>query len=239
MEVKHAFEVSAEQVEGAPGVTIRWLWAAADQAPNFALRLIEVQSGASTPHHHHPYEHEVYVLSGQATLWSEAGEHPLEPGDTALVMPDEQHQFTNRGDGTLRFLCGIPLPPDEVQSINFRPIGHVDNEFNEPTKPDLLRAAESRIILDPELAEGTRGLKPGDLILILFVFHRAEGFELLQHPRGDEARPKRGVFALRSPRRPNPIGLSRAELLGIEKNVLRVRGLDAIKGTPVLDIKPA
>ena len=109
MEIKHALDVQAQPVEGVPGVTIRWLWAAADGAPTFALRMIEVEPGAATPHHTHPYEHEVYILSGQAELRSEAGAHQLEPGDTAMVLPDEIHQFINRGDGALRFLCGIPL----------------------------------------------------------------------------------------------------------------------------------
>ena len=96
-------------MQGSPGATIRWLWAAADGAPSFALRLIEVQPGASTPHHSHPYEHEVYVLSGRARLTGADGEHVLEPGDTALVLPNEQHQFLNAGQDVLRFLCGIPL----------------------------------------------------------------------------------------------------------------------------------
>jgi quercetin dioxygenase-like cupin family protein/uncharacterized protein YqgV (UPF0045/DUF77 family) len=109
MEVKRAMTVSAEPVEGAPGVTIRWLWATPDGAPTFALRLFEVQSGASTPYHTHPYEHEVYILSGQARLRGETQEHALEPGATALVLPNEQHQFINTGSDMLRFLCAIPL----------------------------------------------------------------------------------------------------------------------------------
>jgi tRNA-Thr(GGU) m(6)t(6)A37 methyltransferase TsaA len=62
---------------------------------------------------------------------------------------------------------------------------------------------------------------------------------LLQHPRGDQGQPQRGVFALRSPHRPNPIGVTIVNLLAVERNVLRVSGLDAINGTPVLDLKPA
>ena len=106
--------VPAEPVEGVPGVTIRWLWAAADRAPTFALRLFEVEPGASTPFHIHPYEHEVYILSGQAILRGATQEHTLGPGDTALVLPNEQHQFVNIGSEALRFLCGIPLPRESV-----------------------------------------------------------------------------------------------------------------------------
>jgi len=114
MEVKRAMAVEAEPVEGVPGVTIRWLWATKDGAPTFALRLFEVQPGASTPYHTHPYEHEIYVLSGRAQLRGETQEYPLDPGDTALVLPGEQHQLVNAGPDTLRFLCGIPLPRDSV-----------------------------------------------------------------------------------------------------------------------------
>jgi L-fuculose-phosphate aldolase len=87
--------------------------------------------------------------------------------------------------------------------------------------------------------EGLQGLAPGSKVLVIFNFHLAEGYELLQHPRGDKSRPRRGVFALRSPYRPNRIGITEVELLTIENNILGVRGLDALNGTPVLDIKPA
>jgi len=115
----------------------------------------------------------------------------------------------------------------------------VENEFAVPAAPDQIRSAEARIILNPSLVEGLKGLEPGQQIMVIFYFHRSEGYDLLQYPRGDQSQPKRGVFALRSPRRPNPIGVTVAELVSINGNVLRVRGLDAIDGTPVLDLKPA
>jgi len=110
MQVKHAMSVPAEPVEGVPGVTIRWLWTTPDGVPTFALRLFEVQPGAATPYHTHPYEHEVYVLSGRARLRGEMQEHILGIGDTALVLPNEPHQFVNIGPDVLRFLCAIPVP---------------------------------------------------------------------------------------------------------------------------------
>ena len=128
---------------------------------------------------------------------------------------------------------------NEAENFQFRAIGYVENEFQEPTSPDTLRASLSRIVLAPDFVEGLTGLEPGMQVLVIFVFHRAEGFDLLQHPRGDRSRLQRGVFALRSPNRPNPIGISEVELLAIEGNILTVRGLDAINGTPVLDMKPA
>jgi tRNA-Thr(GGU) m(6)t(6)A37 methyltransferase TsaA len=76
-------------------------------------------------------------------------------------------------------------------------------------------------------------------MLVIFSFHRSEGYNLLQHPRGDRNRPLQGVFALRSPNRPNPTGVTQVELCALEGNVLTVCGLDAINGTPVLDLKPA
>ena len=103
---------------------------------------------------------------------------------------------------------------------------------------DTMRAGESIIVLDPALEPGLEALEKQDKILVLFHFHLSEGWTLRQHPRGDKTRPKRGVFALRSPRRPNPIGVTEVELLEIRGNVLRVRGLDAVDGTPVLDLKP-
>jgi tRNA-Thr(GGU) m(6)t(6)A37 methyltransferase TsaA len=126
-----------------------------------------------------------------------------------------------------------------METFQFRAIGHVENRFLEPTIPDALNASPSRIVLAPDLLEGLIGLEPGAALLVVFVFHRARDYDLLQHPRGDCTRPKRGVFALRSPNRPNPIGISRVELLSIEENVLTVRDLDALDGTPVLDLKPA
>jgi tRNA-Thr(GGU) m(6)t(6)A37 methyltransferase TsaA len=127
----------------------------------------------------------------------------------------------------------------KIDLITFSPIGYVDNEFNEPTEPERIRSKEARIILDPSLVEGLSGIEPGQQIMVIFYFHLSRRYDLLQHPRGDQSRPKRGVFSLRSPNRPNPIGVTIVNLLGIADNVLRVRGLDAIDGTPVLDLKPA
>lgn len=121
----------------------------------------------------------------------------------------------------------------------FRAIGHVENETDMASASEEMRSTESRIILDPALVEGLRGMEPGQRVMVIFFFHRSRGFDLLQHPRGDRNRLRHGVFALRSPRRPNPIGVTVVDLVAIEENVLRVRGLDAIDGTPILDLKPA
>jgi tRNA-Thr(GGU) m(6)t(6)A37 methyltransferase TsaA len=128
---------------------------------------------------------------------------------------------------------------DQRRAIVYHAIGHVENNFDEPAPPPEIRAVESQIVIDPSLVEGLKGLESGRRIMVVFCFHRSHGFDLLQHPQGDRSRPRRGVFALRSPRRPNPIGVTVVDLVSIEGNVLLVRGLDAINGTPVLDLKPA
>jgi quercetin dioxygenase-like cupin family protein len=97
MEIKHAYEVPVEPIEGLPGVTVRWLWAEKDGVPNFAFRLFEVQPGESTFYHHHPHEHEVYVLSGHGLLRGKNAEENLEPDQTVFVPGDEEHQFVNIG----------------------------------------------------------------------------------------------------------------------------------------------
>ncbi|MGD8457183.1 MAG: tRNA (N6-threonylcarbamoyladenosine(37)-N6)-methyltransferase TrmO [Anaerolineales bacterium] len=127
---------------------------------------------------------------------------------------------------------------DEGETFEFRAIGYVENELGEGSKAEELRASLSRIVVDPGFEEGLMGHEAGMEVMVLFVFDRAEGYDLLQHPRGDRNRPKRGVFTLRSPRRPNPIGVTEVEVVSIMGNVLTVRGLDVFDGTPVIDIKP-
>ena len=127
-------------------------------------------------------------------------------------------------------------PDDQTASITFRPIGVVENEIDEGK---ISEDTVSRIVLEPHFMEGLRGVEPGQRMKVVFFFHKSHGYDLCQHPRGDPTRPRRGVFALCSPRRPNPIGVTVVEVIGIDDHVIRVRGLDAWNGTPVLDLKPA
>jgi tRNA-Thr(GGU) m(6)t(6)A37 methyltransferase TsaA len=123
--------------------------------------------------------------------------------------------------------------------VVLHPIGVVQNGFDQPTSPDEIRAARSTIVIDGALTDGLAGLEPGQQIMVIFTFHKApEDYPLCQHPRGDPSRPRRGVFALRSPHRPNPIGVTIVDLIHVDGSVLHVEGLDALNGTPVLDIKP-
>ena len=88
------------------------------------------------------------------------------------------------------------------------------------------------------MLEGLRGVGPGDRLLILTWLDRARRDVLEVHPRGDTSRPKAGVFTTRSPHRPNPIGLHRVEVAEVEGERVRVRNLEALDGTPILDVKP-
>lgn len=139
-----------------------------------------------------------------------------------------------------------------------RPIGVVRSpvkSLEEAPKQGALAGTEAQIVVDPAYAEALAGLSArvgregaatarGDeprmsgKIVVLCWMDRADRGRLKVHPRGQEDRPERGVFSTRSPHRPNPISLHTVELLEVRGNVLRVRGMDAIDGTPVLDIKP-
>jgi tRNA-Thr(GGU) m(6)t(6)A37 methyltransferase TsaA len=129
--------------------------------------------------------------------------------------------------------------PEEPNQVSFQPIGYVENRFDETASPDRIRTVPSRIVLEPRFVPGLQGIEPGQQLIVIFYFHRSHGYDLQQNPRGDVSRPKRGVFALRSPRRPNPIGVTVVEVLAMTGHILDVSGLDAINGTPVLDLKPA
>ena len=123
-------------------------------------------------------------------------------------------------------------------AITLTPIGYVErDERDEGLSGDELRTRPARIVLGPALTDGLLGLEPGSHIVVLFYCHRSTGYDLQVHPRGDPSRPLRGVFAVRSPRRPNPIGVTTARVQRVEGNVLEVVGLDALNGSPVLDIK--
>ena len=94
------------------------------------------------------------------------------------------------------------------------------------------------IEFDPAVLEGLRDLRPGSEVILLTWLDRASRHVLVTHPRDDPANPELGVFSTRSPDRPNPIGLHRVEILTIDGASIQVRNLEALDGTPVLDVKP-
>jgi quercetin dioxygenase-like cupin family protein len=94
--------------EEMPGVGLRLVISAEDGAPNFVMRVLEVEPGHSTPRHAHDWEHEVFVLAGEGAVMSGGGMTPIAVGSVVFVPPNEQHQFVNSGAGVLRFICCIP-----------------------------------------------------------------------------------------------------------------------------------
>ena len=99
-------------------------------------------------------------------------------------------------------------------------------------------APDAAIAFEPGFAEALEGIAAGDELLVLTWLDRASRDVLRVHPRGDVTRAEQGVFATRSPDRPNPVGLHRVTVLGVEGLRLRVRGLEALDATPVVDVKP-
>jgi tRNA-Thr(GGU) m(6)t(6)A37 methyltransferase TsaA len=122
-----------------------------------------------------------------------------------------------------------------------QPIGYIRSPYKETSAiPKGLGAkheAEGVIELLREFEAGLKDIEGFSHLIVLWEFDRADGFDLIAHPPTDAKRPH-GVFATRSPRRPNPIGLTVVELLGRNGAALHVRGIDMLDGTPVLDIKP-
>lgn len=121
------------------------------------------------------------------------------------------------------------------------PIGVVHSELTNladaPRQGDA-GGGEAWLELYPEVAAGLDGIRVGDRLVLLTWLHLAQREVLKVHPRGNPAAPLKGVFATRSPHRPNPIGLHPVSVLEIAENQLKVAPLEAIDGTPIIDLKP-
>ena len=115
------------------------------------------------------------------------------------------------------------------------PIGYVRNDIERSTDfSDVV----SEIVMQEDLVEGLYRIEESKEIEVVFWFDRSLPACMKLHPKGNPNAPLVGVFASRSPNRPNPIGVTRVQLIAIMGNILTVKGLDAFNGTPVLDIKP-
>ena len=124
--------------------------------------------------------------------------------------------------------------------IEFEPIGFVKTAVGKVPRHWTVSEAEGVIVVNEEYAEGLKDVEAGQRIVVLFYFHQSPQFTsefLVQTPPHRNER--LGVFSICSPIRPNPIGMSVVEVLGVEGRVIRIKGLDMRDGTPVLDIKPA
>ena len=124
-------------------------------------------------------------------------------------------------------------------SIELRPIGFVRTEARELPRHWSVSDVEGMLVIEEEYLEGLREIESGQRIVVIFYFHRSPEFSsrfLRQTPphRSKEM----GVFSICSPIRPNPIGMSVLKVLGVEGASIRVKGLDMLDGTPILDIKP-
>jgi tRNA-Thr(GGU) m(6)t(6)A37 methyltransferase TsaA len=141
---------------------------------------------------------------------------------------------TTRASGTIAGLVA-------EDHYHVHPIGVVESPLTDRAAAPLQGyegAPEATLAMREEVSEGVRDLKVGADLIVLTWLHRANREVLSTRPRSDPKNPIQGVFGTRSPDRPNPIGLHRVQIVAIEGNRIRVRDLEAIDGTPVIDIKP-
>jgi tRNA-Thr(GGU) m(6)t(6)A37 methyltransferase TsaA len=121
------------------------------------------------------------------------------------------------------------------------PIGRVESSLTEPSEAPRQGsegAPDAWLVLEPRVREALDGMTPGAHVIVITWLDRARRDVLRVHPRDDASNPLRGVFSTRSADRPNPIGLHEVEILSIEGDRVHVRPLEALDGTPVLDLKP-
>ena len=128
-----------------------------------------------------------------------------------------------------------------MTSYPLQVIGRVRSSLTDlasaPRQPDE-GAPEAELVFEPAVLDALDGLEPGMEVLVLTWLDRAGRDVLRVHPRGDATRPLTGVFATRSPHRPNPIGLHRVTITAIDGARVRVASLEAVDGTPIVDVKP-
>ncbi len=129
-----------------------------------------------------------------------------------------------------------------AEGVELWPVGRVESELTrreDAPKQHGDGAPDAVVVLDPRYLDAASDIRPGDRLVLLTWLHLSDRDVQRVHPRGDEGRPLTGVFSTRSPARPNPVGLHEVEVLEAGRGRLRVRGLEALDGTPVIDIKPA
>ena len=125
--------------------------------------------------------------------------------------------------------------------MKLEPIGRVESSLKDPALAPNQGdegAPDAWLVFEPAVVDALDGIRAGDEILLLTWLDRASRDVLRVHPRGDQSRAQQGVFSTRSQHRPNPIGLHRVEVASMEGNRVLVRGLEAVDGTPIVDVKP-
>jgi tRNA-Thr(GGU) m(6)t(6)A37 methyltransferase TsaA len=121
------------------------------------------------------------------------------------------------------------------------PIGRVESPLADPAdapKQGFEGGPDAWLVLESRVLDGLDGIRPGDRLIVLTWLDRADRETLKVHPRDDRRNPLRGVFGTRSADRPNPIGLHEVEVLAVEGERVKVSDLEAVDGTPVIDLKP-
>ena len=124
-------------------------------------------------------------------------------------------------------------------SIAMDPIGFVHTNAKKVPRHWTVSDVEGTLVIDEQYLKGLKDIKPRQRIVVIFYFHRSHGFDASYLTQTPPHRKKPlGVFSICSPIRPNPIGMSVLKVLGITNNIITVKGLDMLDGTPILDIKP-
>jgi tRNA-Thr(GGU) m(6)t(6)A37 methyltransferase TsaA len=130
---------------------------------------------------------------------------------------------------------------DDQLRFEVTPIGTVQSPLTDPASAPSQGdegAPDAWLVFEPAVLEALDGIRTGEEIIVLTWLDRARRDVLRVHPRGDASRPQQGVFSTRSPDRPNPIGLHRVQIASIDAGRVRVRNLEAVDGTPIVDVKP-
>jgi tRNA-Thr(GGU) m(6)t(6)A37 methyltransferase TsaA len=127
-----------------------------------------------------------------------------------------------------------------MNEIKYKPIGVIHSPFKEPQgtpiQPQGAKGIDGTVEVFPEYAEGLKDIEGFSHIILIYHFHLSKKSTLKVKPYMDNE--SHGVFAMRGPSRPNPIGISAVRLLGVEENIVHIQDVDIVDGTPLLDIKP-
>jgi tRNA-Thr(GGU) m(6)t(6)A37 methyltransferase TsaA len=190
-------------------------------------------------------------------LGSVSGEHGPAAGEAAAEHAgrEDRHALSLGGDlsaligadpdqlepGISKPSIGRFVDTQAVEGLQIKPVGRVESPLSERAdapKQGSEGAPEAWIVFEPDLVEALRGIAPGDEVLVLTWLDRGDREVLQTRPRDDPANPLQGVFNTRSPDRPNPIGLHPVTVVAIEGSRMLVSELEALDGTPVIDVKP-
>jgi tRNA-Thr(GGU) m(6)t(6)A37 methyltransferase TsaA len=166
-------------------------------------------------------EDERYLLGESTVTHYEVADHAESRGHVAAAAPT--------------------LESNDQPGFELTPIGRVESPLLDPgsaPKQGDEGAPDAWLAFHPAVLDGLDGIRVGDEVIVITWLHRARRDELRVHPRGDVSRAQQGVFSTRSPHRPNPIGLHRVEVASIDGDRVHVRNLEAVDGTPIIDMKP-